>query len=225
MNNDAVVSSSSDIPAFRTGVIDSITDPQGHHFGYIRADDGERFFFHANDCLPNRIGTRHWPVGTPVEFEVAPENRTRRDLQNRKATRIRNLDLALSRMEVVLNHVENSIVAELNRGERGLWGFLLRSNGEHLHFSDGGRGFITEGLETLHVGSLVRHKVRSRNLPDGSVRWYAIDIEIYQESGEPEPTYPPDSIEAHFLNAPELPLEEPPALQSKPGEVKRDAAA
>jgi len=202
-----------------TGVIIEITDPTGGgHFGYIQDENGDRVLFHANDCIPSVIGTRHWPIGTSVSFNIAPENFKRKDIYTREAIRIRCID-AWNNQAYAHDHVEDSRIDVLNHGDHGLWGFLLRQNGERLHFSDAGRLFITTGAETLHVGSWVRHKVRSRKKLDNNntLLFYAFDVEIYEEQVQEEQVhFAPDSVEAAWLAAAEAEPTPEPAPQPAP---------
>jgi cold shock CspA family protein len=165
------------------------------NFGFVCAESDleyARIFFHEGSIIRNQLGHNFILIpGTEVCFTLdeGDDNRF-------FATDIR---LASDNSKVDSEHTEYSRVTKWSR-EFG-HGVAMRSCGVcKILFR--ATSVVTEGLEFVQVGDWICHNIAT----DGK-SIFAANVTLF-ETGfvppEPEPTFAPDSIEAHFAALPDV---------------------
>jgi cold shock CspA family protein len=185
-----------------------------------RYGDDQRVFCAFDDVEPDPIGRRALTVGTPVSFRVEPKG----DGIRERAVDVRNEDPALANIDVKKYREFGKV--EWYDADRG---HIRRPCGDTVAFLK--RNVITEGVETIRQGTWLQYGInRHLYLFDKErqrfrQRVYARDIAVCMEDANSQPIPPieqgvePDSAEAYFMTAPELPLNEPESDRLKPSDV------
>jgi len=201
------------------GVVRRVPDPL-KNFGFIRGlDDAGRnirddVFFHVSQCQKDCIGRHHLKSGDKVEFDLVEVN---------GKCRAENV-VNLSALDIdPISHREWSFISNWSPadGPEPALGWMERDTGDQIAlFPEDIANF--ESIEShIRVGLWVYHGVGQKKK---SGKWYASDAivrlpELDGETDIPEPAFQVDTIEHHFLSAPELPLAEPAPEHLKPGDV------
>jgi len=180
--------------------------PEGG-FGFLsvagRNDlSASRVFFHCRDVLPDLINRRCIPAGSPVSFEIVA-GRNGADA----AVRVCNEDSGLEQIDPN-NWNEFGRVRSWNGG----WGYIARPSGDGLRFS--AKNIVSEGIETIRVGTWLHYHLGNVENDDGSIAWFAKQISVCVDPA-PE-ALPVETVEDFFASASELPLEEMPKPEASP---------
>lgn len=160
----------------RRGVI--VTYRPEKLFGFIQPSDGgdeQHIFFHWSEVEEDWLGRRCAQVGVPVEFEV----RSAPNHGHARATFVRPL---WNDEEDISTYREESVITRWFSDTGS--GIARRPDGGTIAVSTA--DVITEGIETLGVGSRILHGVRPPELDQHF--WTAAEVEIFlpQSAADPE---------------------------------------
>jgi len=198
-----------------------------HTEGVIRALDtktgvywldshGQRHMCHINDVVPNRIGCRVFPVGSPVEYELGSTSRGPRAFvvtDVRAATAGINLE----------TYQEIGWLCRWDTTNR--YGFIVRPRSDGAWTSVGDELFCsydelrTTGEEDFPNGVWLRYKIGTGIKKKQNRRvYFAREIEVLVSEPETE-IAPAGSFEEIFLNSAD-PIEPQPAAAPDKPEVE-----
>ena len=189
-----------------------------------RFSDNQQIFAAFDDVVPDSIGRRALPIGARVSCRIEIQAVKGESRGKERAVDVVNEDAE-----------ESSIDASSYRefGQVTFWdgdrGHVVRSSGDTLAFLP--KNIISEGIETIKVGSWLQYGITvhrylfNKERLQFRHRVYATDVCVCLDSeDDSQPVLPieyvePNSLEAHFLEAEELPLAPPEPEKIAPGEV------
>lgn len=192
-------------------------------YGFIKVEDGRDIFYADRNVIPDILGRRKMPIGTPVSFEIED----RRSDKHESAKNVRNEDPALAQITDPDNYREVGKVRRWDGAEGTVKsGRIERPNGDSILF--GGDAVVSGGIETIRLGTRVEYgiDVRLFLFDKKSEEFYhrvaARDVVVVgkQPAVNSSSSYQPGSFEALFAAASELPVSESPVVgPRKVGEI------
>jgi cold shock CspA family protein len=206
------------IPRFK-GVVSSAGPRK---YGFIQSEDGRDIFYSHQNVVPDLIGRRGMPIGTPVSFEI---DLNRID-KHEHATNVRNEDPALAQIVDPENYREIGKVRRWEGAEGTVKrGRIERPNGDSILF--GGDAVVSERLEDIRLGTRLEYGLDIRLFLfdlESEVFYHRVAArEVFVCERHPKSSstssYEPGSFESLFASAPELPLAEPTVMPRKVGEI------
>jgi cold shock CspA family protein len=180
----------------------TVVEVDEHGFYHIQTDaKGEVLQASYKEIIPDSIHRFYIPVGTRVTFR----------LSERPYKRV--FDIENEDGDFDVEHYFEDGVVEAFQEDKG-YGHIRRRSGDTLSFLV--KNIVSEGVDTVRVGTWLRFQIHSRKFvfSDATGEFhhngFAHNIFVLVEPG---------SVEEHFLNAQELPLDPPPSELLALGDV------
>ena len=195
----------------------------GYFFIEGRDADSEfiRVFAHCTDVVPDALARRIFPVGTPVSYFLSEARGAK------EAIDIRNEDPELSSFDLT-NYRETGKVMFIDFGRDR--GHIQRETDNRVRHDTAGetipflfRNVVCGHADEIEIGSRLEYSISChRFLFDKTKQkfWHRVfAFDLCTFASDDVNAYDPESPEAAFLQAPELPLDPPKSEQVEPSMV------
>jgi hypothetical protein len=158
--------------------------------------DGREFPFRFDDAVPDKIGRRHFVVGGPVSFYLVGED-------SERLADVKSEDPSLDEIADDYREFGPVFFWDRNRGR------IKRPDGSSISFLSKN---VLDDTSKIAQGVFLAYGIKVELFSfdrEREIFWHRVfATDLVQQ-------FPPESAEAHFENAPEMPLAEP---QPNPGE-------